>query len=257
MSNQPNPAPGPHGDARHERQAPVEANGRGELAADLGVDLAAAGVDDDVLHLEDVESTLIGAGRAGSMIALVLLMLGVRVRVYDGDRLGAENQGLQLYRKSDVSAGRLKVEALRELLADIVPGGRFGAHPEFYEARREQRRSPIVVLAVDRMDTRRNLWEKLKTAPGVQRLFDVRLGRGLVRLHEVRPDDAEDVAAYEASFYDDETAAADDCTDAGTTHAAAAAAALIGGALRAYVDDLPRPRWIGVDLDRALWASGR
>jgi hypothetical protein len=26
--------------------------------------------------------------------------------------------------------------------------------------------------------------------------------------------------------------------------------------LRAFVEGLPRPRWIGVDLDRALWAAG-
>jgi hypothetical protein len=221
-----------------------------------GSALPMAGVEDDVLHLEDLESTLIGAGRAGSMIALVLLMLGVRVRAYDGDRLGPENQGLQLYRKDDIQAGRLKVEALGSLLRELVPGGRFQSHAEFYEARGEQRRSPIVVLAVDRMDTRARLWEALKNMPGVERVLDVRLGRGLVRLHEVSPSDPDEVEAYEASLYDDETAAADDCTDAGTTHAAAAAAALIGGALRAYVEDLPRPRWIGVDLDRALWASG-
>ena len=32
--------------------------------------------------------------------------------------------------------------------------------------------------------------------------------------------------------------------------------ALVGGAVRAFVEGLRHPRWIGLDLDRALWASG-
>ena len=218
------------------------------------------GVTDDplmeMLRLEDLEVTLVGAGRAGSQIALVLAMLGVPLRLYDGDRLGPENQGLQLYRQRDVRAGRKKVMALRRLLQTIVPGCRVHAHPVWFEAGEAQTRSPIVVFAVDTMATRRKLWERLRSQPGLVLLLDVRLGRGLLRLHEVNPADAADVGTYEASLYDDETAAPDDCYDEASTHPAAAAAALVGGSLRAFVEGLPRPRWIGVDLDRALWATG-
>ena len=214
--------------------------------------------DDEALRLQDIEVTLVGAGRAGSQIALVLAMLGVGLRVYDGDRLGAENEGLQLYRSRDVRAGRRKVHALRGLVRAVVPGCRMRVHPVSFEARRRQARSPVVVLAVDTMEVRRRLWERLSGAPGLLLLIDVRLGAGLLRLHEVRPGDTGDVAAYEASLYDDETAAAGDCSDAATTHAASAAAALVAGALRGFIEGLPaRPRWIGLDLDRGLWASGR
>ncbi|MFQ5599574.1 MAG: ThiF family adenylyltransferase [Candidatus Krumholzibacteriia bacterium] len=215
------------------------------------------GIESDVLRLEDVEVTLVGAGRAGSQIALVLAQLGVRQRIYDGDRLGPENQGLQLYRKEDVTAGKQKVEALREHIGSIVPESCIEVHAEAFEAREDQRRSPVVVIAVDTMETRRRLWERLKNAKGILRLLDVRLGRALVRLHEVRPSHPQDVADYEASLHDDAVAAAADCADEATTHAAAAAAALVGGALRGLVDDLPRPRWIALDLDRAIWASGK
>jgi hypothetical protein len=208
------------------------------------------------LRLDQVEVTLVGAGRAGSQIALVLAMLGLELRIYDHDRLGPENQGLQLYRKRDVRAGRRKVTALRGLLRAVVPGCRVHAHAARFAAGPRQPRSPVVVVTVDTMATRRELWEALQQQPGLLLLLDVRLGRGLVRLHEVRPDDAGDVSIYEASLYDDAAAAADDCSDEAATHAAAAAAALVGGALRAFVDGSPRPRWIALDLDRALWVAG-
>ncbi len=208
------------------------------------------------LHLTDVEVTIVGVGRSGSQIALVLAMLGLQLRLYDGDRLGAENQGLQLYRQRDVAAGRLKVKALRGLLQTIVPGCRVETHAETFGASPQQRHSPIVVLAVDTMATRRQLWERLCGDAGILLMLDVRIGRGLVRLHEVRPSNPEDVSVYEASLHDDMSAVPGDCADQAATHAAAAAAALVGGALRAFVDGMPRPRWIAVDLDRALWVSG-
>jgi len=210
-----------------------------------------------MLRLEDLEVTLVGAGRAGSQIALVLTMLGIPVRLYDGDRLGPENQGLQLYRQRDVRAGRKKVMALRRLLQSIVPGCRIHAHPVWFEASAAQACSPIVIFAVDTMATRRTLWERLRQQADLVLLIDVRLGRGLLRLHEVRLQDAIDVAAYEASLCDDDVALPDDCYDEAATHPAAAAAALVGGSLRAFIEGLPRPRWIGIDLDRALWAAGR
>ena len=215
-----------------------------------------AGHASDVLHLDDVEVTIVGVGRAGSQVALVLAMLGAQLRLYDGDRLGAENQGLQLYRKRDVAAGRKKVTALRGLLQAIVPGARIIVHTVDFAASSQQRSSPVVVLAVDTMATRRLLWQRLRHDARLLLLLDLRLGRGLVRLHAVRPTEPDDVAEYEASLCDDADAAAGDCADAAATHAAAAGAALVGGAVRGFVDGVPRPRWIGLDLDRALWAAG-
>ena len=219
--------------------------------------LAFDDVDRDVLHLHDVEVTVVGAGRAGSMIALVCGMLGIAVRVYDADRLGPENQGLQVYRKKDVVAGRHKVHALRGLVQSIAPAAPVRVHEVMFEARADQPCSPIVIVAVDTMETRRRLWNALKDQPGVLRVLDVRLGRALVQLHDVRPQAPDDVSTYEASLYDDAAAAADDCTDEATSHAAAAAAALVGGAVRAFVEGLARPRFIGLDVDRALWTVGR
>lgn len=249
---------GAHVDAEIVRHTAPD-TGTGDTAtpdAGAGGVAAPGAAPPDLLHLGDVEVTVVGVGRAGSQIALVLAMLGVRLRLYDGDRLGAENQGLQLYRKRDVAAGRKKVTALRGLLQAIVPGARVDIHPVDFAASPRQPTSPIVVLAVDTMATREQLWQRLRHDPRVLLVLDLRLGRGVVRLHAVRPSAPDDVDAYMTSLYDDAAAAPGDCADAAATHAAAAGAALVGGAVRAFVDGVPRPRWIGLDLDRALWAAG-
>ena len=97
------------------------------------------------LQLADIEVCLVGAGRSGSMAALVLAMLGVRLRAFDGDRLADENLGKQLYRKADVAACRHKVRALRSLVRSIVPGAELHAHAENFEAGPAQPCSPLVV----------------------------------------------------------------------------------------------------------------
>jgi hypothetical protein len=208
-----------------------------------------------LLARENVEVTLAGAGRSGSQIALVLAMLGFPLRIYDPDTLAPENLGKQLYRRADVARGRRKVEALRSLLRTLVPGCRVRVHPERFTAGPEQEWSPVVVVAVDTMRERRTLWEAARNDEGLRRWIDVRLGRGLVRLHEVNPARFEDVDAYVDSLHDDPAGGDAACGDDSTAHAAAAAAALVAGALSAFVDGRRRPRWFAVDLDRGVWTS--
>jgi len=207
--------------------------------------------------VQDLEVTLVGAGRSGSFVAMVLAMLGAGVRLYDPDALGPENQGKQLYRRPDVAARRPKVRALRSLLRAVVPGARVRGHAERFDGAPVQARSPIVVVTVDTMHERRRIWEALGGAPDLLLFLDVRLGPGQVRLHEVRAGEPEDAEEYAASLHADPQAGTPACDQAASAHAAAAAAALVGGALAAWADGLPRPRWIGLDLDRAQWTAGR
>lgn len=207
------------------------------------------------LQLDDLEVTLIGAGRSGSLIAPVLAMLGVRLRLYDPDRLGPENSGKQLYRRADIAARRVKVAVLSRQVRAFVPGARVAAHAERFGPEPGQRRTGILVFAVDTMAERRRMWQALRHDPDLVFLADVRLGPGQVRLHEVHPDRPDDVAIYEASLHEDPAAGDAACSDASTAHAAAAAAALVGGALSGFVDRIARPRWVAVDLNRAQWLA--
>lgn len=206
-------------------------------------------------RLEDLEVTLVGAGRSGSFIALVLAMLGVRVRVYDPDVLGPENQGRQLYRKCDITAARPKVQALRRVVRSVVPWARISGHDAAFTGHPEQVRSAVVVIAVDTMRERRRIWEALREAPNMLLLVDVRLGPGQVRLHEVRFDAPGDAADYEASLHGDPIGEQLACREESSAHAAAAAAALVGGAIAGWLAGAARSRWVAVDLDRPHWAA--
>jgi hypothetical protein len=206
-------------------------------------------------RLEDLEVTLVGAGRSGSFIALVLAMLGVHVRVYDPDVLGPENQGRQLYRKCDITAARPKAEALRRVVRSMVPWARITGHATAFTGRADQVRSAIVVIAVDTMHERRRIWEVLREAPNMLLLVDVRLGPGQVRLHEVRFDAPGDADDYETSLHGDPIGEQLACRDESSAHAAAAAAALVGGAISGWHAGEARSRWIAVDLDRPQWAA--
>jgi len=204
-----------------------------------------------------VEVTLVGAGRSGSQIALVATMLGFPLRIYDFDRLGPENEGRQLYPSLEIQSRREKALALRMFLRSLVPAARVTVHLERFEARSDQTRSPVVVVAVDRMRERRRLWHALEPARDLLLLVDVRIGPAQVRLHEMLRGRDGDAAEYMASLHDDpEDEAGPGCAQEATAHAAAAAAALVGGALSAFVDGVPRPRWVAIDLDRAQWCAG-
>lgn len=206
-------------------------------------------------RLQDLEVTLVGAGRSGSFITLVLAMLGVRVRVYDPDVLGPENQGRQLYRKCDIAAARPKVVALRRLVRSMVPGARITGHETAFTGHADQPRNPVVIVAVDTMRERRRIWEALHAAPSLLLVVDVRLGPGQVRLHEVRFDEAGDVEDYEASLHADPVDELPACGEETSAHAAAAAAALVAGAIAGWLAGEPRSRWLAMDLDRPHWAA--
>ena len=205
----------------------------------------------------EVEVTIVGAGRSGSQVALVAAMLGFPLRLYDFDRLEPRNQGRQLYAAHEVASGSSKVLALQILVRSVVPEARIAVHAERFEARADQPRSPVVVLAVDSMQERRHVWEGLRDAEDVLLLVDVRIGDAQVRLHEVERRRDGDGDEYARSLHDDPIVIGPaPCVQDSTAHAASAAAALVGGALCAFVDGTPRPRWVTVDLDRAHWCAG-
>ena len=209
------------------------------------------------LGRDEVEITLVGAGRSGAQIALVAVMLGFPLGIYDFDRLEPENQGRQLHTAAEIAARREKVVALRALLRAFVPDARVATHCDRFEGRADQPRSPVVVLAVDSMRERRHVWDALADAPDVLLVLDVRIGAAQVRLHEVQRGRQGDLEEYARSLHDDPVDSAPaPCAQDSTAHAAAAAAALVGGALCAFVDGTPRPRWSVIDLDRAHFCAG-
>ncbi|MFQ5882249.1 MAG: ThiF family adenylyltransferase [Candidatus Methylomirabilales bacterium] len=202
----------------------------------------------------DLPVHLIGCGGIGSFTALLLSKMGCRhLRLYDPDGIEEHNLPNQLFRLSDV--GRLKVEALREILEEFA-GAPVEVHPVEVEA---QRMTGVVISGVDTMLARKAIWQRsIRYRAGVLRYLDARMGAEVARIYTVKPADPDDIRFYEKSLYDDEEAEVLPCTAAAISYSGFAIASLIGNLVKRLVtgEDLPREVLLDLKTLTLLTSSG-
>lgn len=115
---------------------------------------------------------IIGCGSVGSTIAENLARCGVTDFVlWDFDKVEPHNVSNQMFTQSHV--GKLKVEALKEILIDINPAivDKIKINPDGWQGKTL---SGYIFLAVDNIDLRREFVEKHMDSPYVKAVFDVR-----------------------------------------------------------------------------------
>jgi molybdopterin/thiamine biosynthesis adenylyltransferase len=175
--------------------------------------------------------TVVGAGGIGSPTTLALAKMGCsRLTVYDPDVVEAHNLPNQLYRLEDVD--RPKVEALSAIVQAFT-GVELTARRERVEA---QRLRGLVVSGVDSMDARRRIWQgAIRYQAGVPFYVDARMGAEVARVYSTRPTDPDDVAAYEATLYDDDEATPDACTRQAIVYNVLAIAGLVANQVKKHV----------------------
>jgi len=123
---------------------------------------------------EDVKDRIhiIGCGSVGSTIAENLARCGItKMTLWDFDKVEDHNLVNQMFRQKDV--GKLKVEALRDIITEINPDA---AHDIVIEPKGWQGKivSGYVFLAVDSIELRRRFVEKFFSSPYIKAVFDVR-----------------------------------------------------------------------------------
>ncbi len=115
---------------------------------------------------------IIGCGSVGSSLAELMVRSGLtNLTLWDFDRVEPHNIANQMFRQKDV--GKLKTEALRDLLAEINP-----EVADTIELRSEGWKGKILsgylFLCVDSIDLRREIVEKHMDSPYVRAVFDFR-----------------------------------------------------------------------------------
>ncbi len=164
----------------------------------------------DILNPEvfaKVPVTVIGAGATGSFTALTLAKMGLQdITVYDFDTVEKHNLPNQFYRESDL--GKPKVEALKEIVSEFE-GIDITAKNEKYKG---QRLKGIVIVCIDSMDTRVNIWRFVKGNPDVPFFIDSRMGAEVMQVFCLYPPDLSQCAKYEKNLFPSSEAFQERCT---------------------------------------------
>lgn len=121
---------------------------------------------------DDARIHIVGCGSVGSTIAENLARCGVtKMTLWDFDKVEAHNIVNQMFRQQDV--GKLKVDALKDILMDINPEMKdtVETKPEGWQGKLM---SGYVFLCVDNIGLRKEIVKRHMDTPYVKAMFDVR-----------------------------------------------------------------------------------
>lgn len=211
----------------------------------------------DIIGLDKItrEIHVVGAGSIGSLVSLNLAKMGfLNQTVYDFDEVSVENMSCQFYRHKDI--GKTKVLALQELIHD------FTDQSISVEAAKwpldDRAIKGIVVIAVDCMDARKAIFERLQQCPMIDYMLDARMGMEDAALYVVNPHNSKDQASYKNTLYSNENAVQERCTAKATIYTAGMLAGLVCKAIKNIVNEEPYPRsslWSIANNQIQSWAK--
>lgn len=173
--------------------------------------------------------TIIGAGAIGSWTALALAKMGfTNLNVFDHDEVDIVNMSSQFYMHTSV--GSKKAEALAELIQVFTDNTvKINAIPEKWNGMKMR---GIVVMAVDSMEVRKQIFEAHKGHTPCDWLIDARMGAEVALLYTMNPNSTDDQRAYENTLYTDAEAVQERCTAKSTTYCALVLSGLVAKAVR-------------------------
>lgn len=128
----------------------------------------------DFFQPDSVDSRIhiIGCGSVGSTLAELMVRNGLtKLTLWDFDTVEPHNISNQMFRHRDI--GRLKTEALRDILLEINPEAEGDIELQS-EGWRGKLLSGYLFLCVDNIDLRREIVEKHMDSPYVKAVFDFR-----------------------------------------------------------------------------------
>lgn len=173
---------------------------------------------------------VIGAGAVGSYTVLGLAKMGfTNIHVWDDDTVDEENVGVQLYGPDNV--GQAKTDALYCLVRNQTD-----IEIEAYEGR-VPLSCPLpglTIVAVDNMETRAAVWERLQGYKHSQWYLDPRMGAEQAALYVMQPHHEQDRNTYAKTLYSDREAVEEPCTAKATSYTAM----LLAGSIIKAVKDI-------------------
>jgi molybdopterin/thiamine biosynthesis adenylyltransferase len=203
-------------------------------------------------RLEKARVTVIGAGAVGSFTAFTLAKMGIgKILAYDPDTVEIHNVPNQLFSIQD--CGVPKVEALRDMIFHF-----HGVEIDIIGRKYiDQALSGIVIVAVDSMDARIAIWERVRYNAAIELFIDSRMGAEVGRVLTVRPTDPDDVAAYEKTLHTSAEALQARCTEKAIIYTVLGIASAICGSVKRHLVHQPNPRDLVLDFVQSLLIAQR
>ncbi len=170
---------------------------------------------------------IIGVGGIGSNLALPLARMGVQeLHLWDPDLVEAKNLEYQhVYRESDI--GRTKVAALADYLERQGVTAKIVQHAEEVTSDHAAQLSGLVLVGVDSMKARLDIFESVCYNPGVLCYWDGRTGGPQFDCYRIEPNDSTQVDFYRDHLWSDEEVAALPCGDRDDSESSAILARLM------------------------------
>jgi molybdopterin/thiamine biosynthesis adenylyltransferase len=180
----------------------------------------------DPIKLAEMPIHVIGCGGIGSAVALYAAKMGAQnITVWDFDIFEIHNLPNQMCRIKDLNKN--KAEAVADMIKDFEDI-EVEPIPEKFDGDIEP--NAVVIMAVDSMKARKEIWEMLKKSMA-NIVIDGRMGLTALNVYSVIPTNKLQVNFYEKTLWNDEEVAEVPCTAKATIFTAGTIASLICGHL--------------------------
>jgi hypothetical protein len=186
---------------------------------------------------------VIGAGAIGSATVLCLAKMGCSdITVWDADILEDLNVPNQLCKPSMV--GKPKVDALAELVYELAEV-RIKPINQRYAG---QSLEGVVIVTVDNMTCRQNVWKRAKLNRKIPLLIDARMGAEFARIYTIRPTNIDEADFYSENLYSNEEAERLPCSARSIVYCPTVIAGLIALQVKNFATNEPTRKEILLDL---------
>lgn len=188
--------------------------------------------------------TIIGCGGIGNPTTLLLAEIGFEeINSMDPDSIEEHNSSNSLFPPSHI--GEKKVYSCQKTI-EYLTNLSIQAIPEKFDGC--QSLSGIVVAAVDNMEARQKIWDKVKYNIDIPLLIDGRTGGETVQVFTIAPCQIEDVEFYEKHLFPDKEAVNLPCTERTIMYTGFIIAGLIGSQIKKWLNKEPYCQMLSFDL---------
>ena len=144
--------------------------------------------------------------------------------------------------------GKPKVYAIRDTIQDFH-GVDITAVNEKYTT---QALTGIVIVAVDSMDARLKIWERVRYNSSISLFIDSRMGAEVGRVITIHPADPDDVALYESTLHTSKEALPERCTEKTIIYTVLGIASAICGKVKKHLVGDPYRKDIALDFRQGI-----